>query len=326
MNGRPGWPSRFGGGALRRGDIPVGWARWGLGSWLLSHLYPVSGRPILVVSLPRSGSSWVGKSLGQAPNALYLREPITQSAIGGGLSDRAIVDHDPAAIPRSYSRFADAAFAAYPAFRAGIVAKPDQWRLSTRRARRLVIKEVNPLALEWLLPRYRPQVVFLVRHPVAVARSYQRLGWTGSDVGELFGPASRLGSGVLGRWRQALDREGDYWFEQGKRQGAVLYCAWRVLQRCRQVEVVEYETLCRRPRETFQALSHKVGLVWDGSMESALERSTGGDDSADPYGTRRPSAQMGDAWRGAVPEACVARLRDGFSQFGLPWYQDDTDW
>jgi len=58
---------------------PILWARWGFISKLLALMLRPRQPSTLVLSLPRSGSSWVGETLGSALNALYLREPVTQS-------------------------------------------------------------------------------------------------------------------------------------------------------------------------------------------------------------------------------------------------------
>src|SRR3972149_1824290 len=147
----------------KRKASPVGWARTGLPGLLLSRLFKVPSPTILVLSLPRSGSSWVGEILGSASNALYLREPMTQSHLAWDDKEITEVFVDPNAALKGYERYADAAFSGFPMFSRNIVRKPDQWSLFARHSRRLVIKEVNLLACEWLLKKYSPRVIFIVR-------------------------------------------------------------------------------------------------------------------------------------------------------------------
>ena len=60
---------------MHHSNSPVRWGRFpGLTGMLARALSPAEP-PVLVVSLPRSGSSWVGEVLGAAPDAMYLREP-----------------------------------------------------------------------------------------------------------------------------------------------------------------------------------------------------------------------------------------------------------
>ena len=171
---------------------PVSWARRGRVSALLARLLRTQGPPVLVLSLGRSGSTWLGATLGRAANALHLHEPLTQPLLAAGQDQQTNFEVDPARPPALYARCAQAAFAGLPAFplRPGtrptqIVRYPEQWALAQRSRRRLVIKEINPFACGWLLQAYRPRLIYLVRHPAAVALSNHRLG---------FLPGSRLRS------------------------------------------------------------------------------------------------------------------------------------
>lgn len=159
---------------------PVWWEKIPFINQLVVKAIPLSGKPALVISLPRSGSSWIGRILGGAPNATYLREPLTQSNLALGASST-VFYVDPQLPPHSYTQFADYAFTGLPAFSTGIVQTPSQWSLLSRINKRLVLKEVNPLALAWLCETYRPRIIYLVRHPAAVALSYWRLGWRNAE-------------------------------------------------------------------------------------------------------------------------------------------------
>ena len=63
----------------QRVAAPVPWARSKTLSQLLINFIRPRQPTVLVLSLPRSGSSWAGEALGCAIDALYLREPVTQS-------------------------------------------------------------------------------------------------------------------------------------------------------------------------------------------------------------------------------------------------------
>src|SRR4051812_45313414 len=82
--------------------------------------------PVLVLSMPRSGSSWVGSVLGAAADAAYLREPLTEihARRRGGAS---FFEVDPAAPPDGYRRAGAVAFAGVPRFSAAVVAHREQW-------------------------------------------------------------------------------------------------------------------------------------------------------------------------------------------------------
>jgi len=295
----------------RRRPSPVRWARFGALSEAIARAWPLAQPPVLVLSLPRSGSSWVGQGLGHAEEALYLREPLTQShlARGGSLS---VFEVDPDAPPREYRRDADRAFCGCPAFRPGIVRRRDDWSLARRRRRRVIIKEVNPLATDWLIRRYRPKVIFLVRHPGAVALSYWKLGWTRLRTEERFA--------ALARGRAA--RHGPksaFWAQHGLFQALALERALAALAHHQDHEIVRYEDLCAEPIAGFRRLYAFAGLGWGAGVEDFVAGKTVRDDSH-PYGTSRRSRAMIDAWKGEIAEPDRRALRDAYLERNPPLY------
>src|SRR5205085_5348017 len=95
------------------------------------RLVPISPS-VLILSMPRSGSSWLGDTMGRASDALYLREPINQVSISHGKTD-ALIPVDAAAPPADFQESADQAFAGLPKFSPNVVRFPSQSRLRARR-------------------------------------------------------------------------------------------------------------------------------------------------------------------------------------------------
>lgn len=309
---------------MKNASSPVAWARWLSIAELMARTLEPRQPPVLVVSLPRSGSSWVGEALGASQEALYLREPITQSHLASSDSNISVFLVSPEAPPASYQAFADTAFLGLPAFGPNIVKRPAQWSLLRRRQRRVVIKDVNPLALGWLAERYQPRIVFLVRHPAAVANSYLKLGW--SDVQF----ANRIPASEWEKLRDKLPPLDDFWMEHAAFQGYVTRKALDMLETYANVSLVRYEDLCEDPLRKFQEIYAFAGLEWTDDIARLVETrskgSGGTDSSADPYSTARDSKSQIFSWRKNVQEAEIAKMGEVYASFGLPFYTDSVWW
>ncbi|MEP7356059.1 MAG: sulfotransferase [Anaerolineales bacterium] len=277
----------------------VRWVRWGMAGVALSRLIRPQRPSVLVLSFPRSGSSWVGETLGRASNALYLREPITQDELARGQPD-ALLPVDAAAPPPAFQAVARKAFSGLPDFPPHVVKLPQQWRLVKRRQRRLVIKEVMPFACGYLTRRFRPRVVFLVRHPAAVALSFCELGWwSAQETG---------------------------WFELGARQSRLTRVVLDCLEQYPAKQMLSYEELCLEPARHFRELFAFAGLTWDEQIENHIAKSTSGGDRSQPYATDRLTQEMPRAWtRKMTPEA-LRELRAGYESCPVPWYTAPEEW
>lgn len=134
-------------------------------------------RPILVTGIPRSGTTWLARTLAEAPGTSMLgREPMNprarQFALDGALSgwvrrdgfDRGEtrllrrVYHG--RVPRTYGRL-------------GV-----RQRMAPLPWRRIVVKDSFALlSLQAVVAATRAVPVLIYRHPAAVLASYRRLGW-----------------------------------------------------------------------------------------------------------------------------------------------------
>ncbi len=295
----------------------MNWHTSVVGRRLAAALAPRS-RPVLVLSLPRSGSSWVADVLAAAPRVLYLREPFTQTLLADDQYEGpAFADVDAVGVPAAYrSALLDVA-GAVPSFVGTVVADPGRWSLLARRSSRLLVKEVNPLAIEWFVDELDPVVVYLVRHPAAVAASFARLGWAAvleQRLGEH--RAMAITSGVERGW----------WEDMGTLQGFLLSTSLSELAGRLDVHVVRYEDLCEGP-DGFERLFAALGLSWNRSVADHVQRrsETRGDRDR-PYTVDRVSLDMISAWRDEVSPSDLAALRGAFMAQSPHWYTADAEW
>jgi hypothetical protein len=266
---------------------------------LISAIAPTLQPPILVVSLPRCGSSWVGSILGSSETALYLREPITQSYVSQiGKGTAPVFELGACKDLRLYDRLATRAFNGVPRFGGKIVHSPGQWTLLNRKCKRVVIKEVNPLAVEHWWEAFHPKVIFLVRHPVAVMRSHDALGWKRSG-----------------------------WEQGGAHQAEVQNLTMKFLQRIDHA-VVRYEDLCAEPLREFARIFGYCGLPLSAAVRSEIEGSSNTEAEYVPgrYDTVRDSRRMRERWRFEVDPKDVELVRRGYLAMQPSFYTDASDW
>ena len=282
---------------------------------------------ILVISLPRSGSSWVGDVLSSASNVRYLREPITQSRLNFSNRRPTLIGIDPQTPPKDYQIFAEMAFYGWPTFRGEIVSGRRKDWMSQEKSYRVVIKEVNPFALEWFIKRYQPYIIFLVRHPAAVALSFARLGWFEENAFSRF--YDRLTNQQKKLVQQQLKRQisQNPWEQYGALQGAALNIASMALQEYPNHKIVLYEDLCLDPISNFQHLFSFAGLQWDKNVERKTARkSYSSPQNNDPYSTARYSAQMYQSWKQKIAPETLDAIKAGFFSFSIPFYTKNSNW
>jgi hypothetical protein len=264
-----------------------------------ARVFPFKQPPVLLLSYPRSGSSWVGSILGRSPDLAYLREPINQPFIGR-TNHRTV--WDPNADPQAralYKDLAARAFAGMPDTEDPNVVRNlrDFLFLHQRRRRRLLVKEVNPLAIELFLRDRDLQVIPLLRHPGAVAESYVRMGWHSgglSEFGRLYGA----------RMARVLDAVGSP-----------------------ATPPILYEDLAAEPHDRFLALFERMGVRPPEDYTPLIRRlCQAEEDPNSPYDIRRTSALEIDKWRDGLSAEAIQELRAGYFDSPLQQYRAPEDW
>lgn len=281
--------------------------------------------PVLLVSLPRAGSSWIGHILGGSDRALYLREPMTQSYLKRVGREKATSFFEMAMCHdrRAYEGYAALAFKGIPRFPQTIVQYPEQWAIAERSRRQVVIKEVNPLAIEHFWELYKPKVVFLLRHPVPVARSFDALGWTGDKFRNAFHPNS------LAEIEKdyVFSETADVW-ERGGAFHAIIHN--RVMGFLDKVDhtVLRYEDVCENPLEEFVRVFDFCGLPLSADLRQEIERSSHAHADYSPglYDTDRNSSDMKDRWKREVSPEVIERVRRSYFANRPIFYTDERDW
>jgi hypothetical protein len=261
--------------------------------------------------MPRSGTTWVGRTLGVAPDAVYFNEPVSEVHVAQ--ERRAtFFEVDPSNPPADYVWPLRFAAAGVPAF--GPLTVGEGFGVFGRVGKRVVIKEVNPLAIDWFVDALSPRLVYVVRHPAAVAVSLYERGWGWPVYEHRFLPERELP--VVGP---------SYWSRIGAIQGVALAMA----EQAAVTATVEYESLCAAPEPCFRDLYDIAGLTWTDAVAASLHASTQGDitrGADDPTGTTRNTADMANAWRARITLEQLREVRDGWEATNPSRYTADEDW
>ncbi|MEO8355905.1 MAG: sulfotransferase domain-containing protein [Chloroflexota bacterium] len=279
---------------------------------LVPKLLPFKGPPVLILSYPRSGSSWVGKILATSPGAAYLREPITQQYmfIQGGKFALADVDNDPSAFS-IYRQLSDPAFQGIPPRHAQTVHNLQDFFYSQRTKKRLIIKEVNPRATRFYCERYKPKVLLLLRHPAAVALSFYQLGWIDS-------PDVQIDTG------NPTDNE---WRRFGYTYGTLMHNSIETLKEYGNHEIVIYRNLAADPQNGFRKLFNALDLEVPANYDDVIRKYCYSSKTIQERGeVERTSSNMIFKWRNELSQQQVSDLQSGFMRSKLEYYRDEHEW
>ncbi len=271
-------------------------------SRLLARM-PFRQPAVMLLSYPRSGSSWIGEVLSHSPDLAYLREPVTQPYLSLFPRDRppdTVFQPRPGeTIERDYRGFANRAFAGIPpaellddSFRARAFAWPGRSR------RRLLVKEVNPRATDWYRQHFAPEFLVLMRHPAAVADSVLRAGWWKESEMETFG--REYGDAVA--------------FAIGAAGQSVL-------------AVLRYEDFATEPATHFLRLFRQLDVRVPAGFEKLIAAySHAARPPENPYVVRRDSRAEAGKWKRSLSAATVVAVRRGYLASASSHYAGAENW
>jgi len=279
---------------------------------------------IVLMAMPRSGSSWIGDILGSSKESLFLKEPLTQTyipIIGNGPS---FFQFEKCKEKKIYEQSAHDAFKGIPRFHRSIVPYPNQWSYFRRGEKRIVIKEVNPLFLNWIIERYHPRIVYLLRHPVPVANSFFVRGWTGEQFRNRFckNKLTRL------KKRFSIPINADFWEQSGALQAIIQNLTMEILQSVKDKIVIHYEDVCGAPYKMFKEIFNFCDMKYTDEIQKKIEDSTISKSTYIPgrYDTKRNSMTMPKIWRAELKKEVIDSVRKGYLTNQPIFYKGDENW
>jgi len=291
-------------------------------------------RCVIVAGFPRSGTSWLAKSLSFARGFTYYREPDNVKMVPGAEERFRTLyltgEHDDQAYRRLMTRACAGRVATAFTMREDpgplVRALGRGRRLAERfpvlffRKRHVLLKLVNAnLNLAWFSAHFpHARQVCVVRHPCGQFESWRRLGWEPDPHALL--ENRRLVEDHLQPFVDLIASARSFW----ERAGALWAATVRVIHRQTGAAdggrlVVAYEWLCGDPVPRYQDLYHRLDLDWSAGAERFLGAA---DTDADPgtYSMRRPTARQIDKWKKRLNREDIESCRKFVEPFGLPYY------
>lgn len=292
----------------------------------LISLRPPSVRPVVIVGNGRSGTSWVGETLGKAPDVIYYREPCNPSF--HGIEDDSVWSRF---VPvggndEYFDKCLEDAFAGLVAGSSGRSLRQIVRQLA--RPYRVIVKDIAAYpSLEWLYKRWNPMVLIIIRHPCDYVLSVRAAGLDRTETGRLRGLIGneRLRDGVLRPYLRDLEA-----VEGGIETSAAIWGIKNLIvadamSRNSSWKIVNYDDLCRDPVREFEALYSECGLTWTAQIKEWV-RGKSELDVSGTYNTSRVSSRQIGAWRKRTSPDEVDRLRRVLDPLGLPFFSLPEDW
>lgn len=301
---------------------------------------------VLVLGVPRSGTTWVGEALGRTSGSSYVHEP---DGTSDPFSFRAKFSQhfDPILDPRDEApdleRLWQGAFAggARPNSVRGRIARRAFRRVTSEQKRaallhghftprlriaysmamprvatdadNVVVKSVNAaLCAEWITTRWDPRVVVVSRDPRNVLSSWLSLGWNGPDPVHY----RALGDIAEQRWGAKAPPPDAPTLARAAATVATLSLALRdALRRNDDWLQVTHEALCADPVPRLVQLAAALGLTWSPEAEAYVVES---DRPGVGYRTERVASEQADRWQERLSPEQLALIDSVLAQFPAP--------
>lgn len=292
---------------------------------------------MLVTGAPRSGTTWVGRTLTMSGELGELYEPFNPTAHQARWFDppEFYLYVDGRNADRYGAELGAMSRLKFPVTRVRGRTSLRTWRTvhDHRRHRRTAMVK-DPLALfstPWLASELDFRPVILVRHPAAFVSSLMRVGWQVRFGSWLRQPL--LMDSLLASWAERIERA-----ESGERDllsdGALLWAVCNdVVRRWRDDHpdwlVVRHEDLAADPERAFADMYAALGLSFSERVAAAIRVATSADNPADvssdaQHALARDSRAIAAVWRSRLTPAQIDVVRTITGEVATAFYGADA--
>ena len=288
---------------------------------------------VLVVGLPRSGTTWFARALASSPGARYVHEPDNiESGPYAQVGMRGLW-HDPSLAPGehvpAYERMWDVAFRggwpsgalAQQAMRAALSRRVPAWGRAAVQHGLTAAAQLTPaargpvivksdycyFAMEWLAARYQPRIAIVWRNPANMLPGYLQRGWTEDELRTRPPLPTRFGDTAVWPPPAEFGIENTLWSICARMtvllETASKHPEWHVYR---------HEEISAAPREGFRGVFGDLGLAWAPSVEAFLERSN---TPGEGWDVKRVAEQESTVWKRRLDPAQVRLTIDVMRRF-----------
>ena len=309
-------------------------------------------RRLLIVGVPRSGTSWLGRALAMTTDASYVHEPDHERYVIAAMHAKRRLGLFPVLSPGdrapSYRRLWERAFrdqvkartlayrmaarlfwkASEPEFEAALDYPRPSRSLRLRAAGFLgsrsprdgaekplvIVKSAHAaFSVEWIAQEMDPTVIVVARHPLNTLASWIELGIRECTLELETFPRVRERL-LIPLGIDAPSRNVSPLTRAAWNLGLLASCLQASVDRHPGWHVVSHESLVADPLGGYRALCGDLGLGWTTSIEEFLEQS---DRPGTGFETHRVAAQLTDRWRRVFSDAQAKEVTGVLSQFSL---------
>jgi len=305
-----------------------------------------SNRPILVTGAPRSGTTWVGRTIAAARSVRYIHEPFQvmqpRCACGNqfdhwfsyvsGEQQAKVAGHLRHVLGSPLNRFdllnLVIRLRTAPSLKYSLQ-QLYRYGHSLFRSRPLLKAPIACLSADWLASTFDMDVIVTVRHPAAFVSSYKKLNW--SHPFSHFAAQPALMQEQLHPFEEEIHRfirDPQDIVDQASLLWRLIYFVLLKNQQKNDWMLVRHEDIACDPHHYFRGIFRRLGLPYTRwisrrvNAQTDSESTTGGND---PYNIKRNSRQVLGRWKHELTSDEIKRVRKRVEDVAAAIYTD-CDW
>jgi hypothetical protein len=309
-----------------------------------------SRKAILITGSHRSGSTWVGKIIAEAPSMIYLHEPFNPDfPPGAGICNAKfeywfthITSNNETDFYKSVKNTIELRYRLWSAFKSsksiGDIKHSflEYMRFFRHHLQGSTPVMKDPIALfsaEWLAEKFDMNVVVLIRHPAAFVSSIKTRNWS-FDFSDFIEQPLLLKNYLYpfeDELRDYASKKHDL-IDQGALLWKLMY--YVVLQYQKSYKdwtFIRHEDLSRNPLQVFQELFSRLNLEFSKNVSDAIKYYSNSENPRDvkaPTGEislRRNSELNISNWKYRLNSLEIERVRNQVEDISRAFYSDE-DW